>query len=573
MTDSQSALLERLQHLEDRVARLEQERREGSAAAPSAEDDFEFRIEPLPAGTDRPTSRPRPRPKRGYLREPVAATRILGWGGVAALVLAASYLIKLGVDLGWLTPARQLLLAFLGGAGLVAAGLVLKERDNEYASLLPAGGIVIWFLTGYGAHLYYHLIPFPVALAVVVGISLLALWFCHQFDSILYAYFAMVGSYSAPLLLSGLRASTFDLALYYSAWSIVFCIFSLWHGRRAIYLIAAYLALLGFDLVWYGQWHRQVHPAWGAALVFQLIQVLVFSAATILFTLRRQQPLDRGSALLHVPPLALFYVLEYALLDRFLPTWAPWIAWGSLLALIGAYLLTRRAASRTLAGGRLILGCYAALVVFHAGYLELLPDSIAPWAALLAAGAAAIWLRDKTALPPAGWPLAAVLLLVFVINLLRSLLHHDLARVPGGDFLALAYAGELYLGYALVRKRFAPLWGGPLLCCGHLAAMTAPAHIFHGRFAVSFCWALLAVICLGTALAVRDRLLARSSLFIFAAAGAKVLFYDLDHAGPLLRVVILVVLGISLYLGGWLYRKVGEFTPAGNPSWPSRRPS
>jgi uncharacterized membrane protein len=91
--------------------------------------------------------------------------------------------------------------------------------------------------------------------------------------------------------------------------------------------------------------------------------------------------------------------------------------------------------------------------------------------------------------------------------------------------------------------------------------MAAPVHIFDDRLPVSFCWALLAVVCLVLALKVRDKLLAQSSLFVFAVSGAKVLWYDLNHAVPLIRIACLIILGISFYLGGWLYRKVGEIDP------------
>jgi uncharacterized membrane protein len=88
--------------------------------------------------------------------------------------------------------------------------------------------------------------------------------------------------------------------------------------------------------------------------------------------------------------------------------------------------------------------------------------------------------------------------------------------------------------------------------------MAAPIHLFDQRLAVSLTWAVLAVASLLIALQVRDSLLGQSSLFIFAVSGAKVLLYDLSQSAPLIRIGCLVILGVSLYLGGWLYRKVGE---------------
>jgi uncharacterized membrane protein len=476
---------------------------------------------------------------------------------VAALVLAAAYLVKLGIDLGWLTPARQVMLAALGGFALIGAGVWLRLADRRYAALLPAGGIAILFLSLYGAHLYYRLIPFGAACAGVIVVCLVSLWFCRLFQSDLYVFFAVAGSYSAPLLLDGLRTGVGELALYYSAWSLLFCGFAVWCGRRGIYLTAAYLALLGFDLIWYQQWRGMARPPWVAALVFQTLQGVIFAVTTVLFTLLRKSPLDRVAAWAHLPPLLLFYVLQYALLNRFLSAWAPWLAILSAAAVAALYWLARGERGGSLPGGQLLVAVYAAVVLFHAGYLEALPDQWQPWAGLAAGVALAAWLLVRRLDFAAHGAVLAVLGLIFVINLVRATLQFDLELVAGGDWLALAYAVELYLGFALGRRVALPRQiRGALVYAGHLAAMAAAVHLFDSRLTVSLCWAVLAVACLAAALRLGDRLLAQSSLLVFALSGVKVLVYDLAGASPLVRIGSLVVLGVSLYVGGWLYRKI-----------------
>ena len=548
MSLNEQELLVRVAKLEERVSQLEAEQQTINSG------DFIFEEVPAAAAPSTPPWQRRTRP-----REPFPVTQVLGWGGMIALVMAAAYLIKLGIDLGWLTPTRQIMLAFLSGACLIVAGLLLRRADRQYASLLPAGGIVILFLTNYGAHLYYRLLTFPAAVGGLVLICLLSLWLCRHFTSEIYVFFAITGSYTAPLLLDGLRAEVSDLAIYYTAWSLLFCAFSLWLKQRRIYLVAAYLALLGFDLIWYQQWHNTAHPQWQAALLFQFVQFALFSIGTALFTLQHRAPLDRQTALGHLPPLLLFYALEYSLMERYLPQWAPWIALGSLLVVLSIYLVARSAFRHSLVGGHLLLSAYAAIVLFHAGYLELLPDSLAPWAGLAVGLLLATWFVRQGKVKTANWPLAGALALVFIINGLRALLHFDVDEVFLGDYLALVYAIELYAAYLLINRPGAPgMFRATLLYAGHLAAMAAPVHIFNDRLPASFCWAMLAVVTLVLALKLRDKLLAQSSLFVFAVSGAKVLLYDLDQAAPLIRIACLVVLGISLYVGGWLYRKVGE---------------
>ncbi len=560
----------RLEALEARLARLEKLLAGGAPprpAPPAAEEDANFVFQPLDEPPLAGKRRPHP-PKRTTtpVRAPhsqrtpnLSVTNILGWGGVAALVLAAAYLVKLGIDLGWLTPARQIGLTVLGALGLVGTGLALRRADRSYASFLPAGGVVILFLATYGAHLYYRLIPVPLAAGAIILICLGSLWLCRVFESELYALFAVAGSYSAPLLLAGLRGSILDLAIYFSAWGVVFSIYAVWVGRRLVYLVALYLGLIVFDLVWRFDWSASAWRHWGEAFGFQCVQFLIFAGATAAFSVRHKSPLDRDSALAHLPALLLFYVLQYSLLDRFLPAWAPWIAVASAAAIALLYWGVRSALGQDSVGGRLLLSSYVALVLLHAGYLQSVPYRWQPWVGLLLAAIAAGFALARGGVRSLGWPILGAVALIYASNLLRVVVHADLGRVPGSELLIVAYAAELYAAYWLVRRAsLSERLAIPLVYGGHVTAMAAAVHLFDGRLAVSLCWGLLALACLFRALARRDKILGQSSLLVFAASAAKVLLYDLAGAAPLIRIACLLVLGVSCYLGGWLYKKVNN---------------
>jgi uncharacterized membrane protein len=94
------------------------------------------------------------------------------------------------------------------------------------------------------------------------------------------------------------------------------------------------------------------------------------------------------------------------------------------------------------------------------------------------------------------------------------------------------------------------------LYVGHVAMMSAAVQILDGRLAVSLAWGGVALACLALAFRSGDKLLGKSSLLIFAASAAKVMLFDLAHASPLVRIGLLAVLGVTLYAGGWMYKKV-----------------
>lgn len=530
-----STIKERLAAIEARLSMLETQ---GSVKTP------------LPKSQPaKPVTAAKPTPA-----SPPLATQLLGWGGAAALVLAASYIIKLALSSGWLTPERQLSIAVLGALAMIGLGIKLRNSDRSYFSLLPAGGITILFIATYGAHLYYSLIGSSLALAAVTSICLLSLWLCRFFQSTLYAFFAVVGAYSVPFLMRSLMLDIIDLAIYYTCWSILFSVFALWVGSRAVYLLALYLAMIGFDLAWHMDSYTQ---QWVNAALFQTVLLVIFGLAAAVYTVKNNAPMKQEVATAHLPALLIFYFLQYSLLERNIPNLAPWVAVASATFIALCYGVARLFSKQELAGGRMLLQAYIALVLFHAGYLESVSHEWAPWIAFillpLAVGYGA-WRNNMSAPGVFIW---MAVLIIFMLNYLRIVTGIDRQTALAPDWLSVMYALELYAGYYLSRRSETAkgVWS-LLLVAGHLAAIAATVHIFDNRVIVSLAWGGLALACLLLALKYKDKLLGKSSLLIFAISSGKVLIYDLSSSAPLVRIGTLLVVGCSFYLGGWLYKKI-----------------
>ena len=557
----------RLAGIEERLRRLEESRREAGVAAST-----EQPAQRAEAPSGRPPARrqqvvPAPPETRQSAPGAVAppdepgmslATGVLGVSGAAALVLAAMYLVRLAIDSGWLTPSRQMAMAALGGLALIALGLALARHRRRYAALLPGAGVVILFLTVYGAHVHHGLIGAPTATAGVAAVCLISLWLGHVFSTDVYVLFAVVGAYSTPFLLSTWRPDLEDLLIYFSAWSVLFCLHALWVGSRIAYLVAMYLAIIGFDLIW----REAGQPGWLTAATYQALQLLIFTVTAVVYSVRGKSPMTENEAAYgHMPALLIFYVLEYSILDEHLAAWAPWIAFGSVLALFGAHLVATRLMRQKAAASAGIVGAYAVLVALHAGYVELLPERLAPWVALGAVLAFALT-APSLAMTSAVAKLARfVVFAVFSLNYLRVLGDVSMNQVPGDGWLRLLYPIVLYAGYGMLR-RDEGVFGlrRPLLYAAHVAAMAAVVRFVDASFLTSVLWGTIAVAGLIVALWLRDTTLGRSSFLVFAVSGLKVLLYDLAGAAPLVRIGSLVALGVSLFVGGWLYQELSAST-------------
>ena len=494
---------------------------------------------------------------RSRERSPVAVTQILGWSGAAALVLAAVYFIRLAVDAGWLTPERQVGLAALSGIGMIGLGLALRKANRSYASLLPAAGIVILFAAVFGAHLYYGFIAASMATGCVAFICIATMWLGRVFDNNLYVLFAVIGAYLTPFLLPVWHANLLDLLIYYSAWSLLFCGYAILLGGRQSYLLAMYLALIGFDLIW----RAKAESQWMTAAIFQSVQFLIFACAAAFYSIRHNAPMKKDETWAHAPGLLIFYAVEYFILGTYLPDWAPWIAIASVVVLVLVYLFAKSRLTASSDAGAMLVAAYAALVLFHAVYIDLIPIRYAPWFALGMLAALGAYGMLGGAVKRWMIPFSAAIGLMVIASFLQLSVGYKITDVPAVTLLGLMFAAALYMGYATISDEDSFAWiRTPLLYAGHVAAMLTVSRVVDASLLVSVFWGMIAIGSLLAALVLRDKILGQSSLLIFALSGMKVLVYDLAGSPAPVRIGTLVVLGISLYLGGWLYQKlaVGE---------------
>ncbi|MCA9506479.1 MAG: DUF2339 domain-containing protein [Myxococcales bacterium] len=490
-------------------------------------------------------------------RAELTATRLMAWGASAAFILAAGYFVKLVYDAGWLTPARQVGLAGASGMALIGAGLGLSRFDRDYSAYLPAVGIVVLYLSIFAGHVFYGLFGLPAAFVGVAGVTLAALWLGRRFDHSAYALLAVTGTYATPLLVEAARTDVIDLVVYYSAWGLLFSFVALQERRRSIYLLALYFALFGFDIAF----RLTDRSAWLAAVLYQLVQLLVFAGTAAFFSVRHRRPMTELEAVVHGLALFYFYGIEYSLLHRYAPGAAPWAALASVGVVLGLYEFARRQIGdpdRMRASGTLV-SAYASIVTTHVVFFELLPDRWQGWAAMLLPASAGLLMRRGAGMSPAWWPVYATSGLVFAFGFFEVLTTEpEHTTTPMPELLIALHAASLYVAAMLFRRQREGLFVAPvLLYAGHLALLTATVRVLDEPVAISVVWAVIAVAMLLFAVRRDDRMVGQSSLVIFLASALKVLLYDLSDAAPAIRVVVLVVLAASLYAGGWLYQRMG----------------
>lgn len=494
-------------------------------------------------------------------REPVSATRALAWCAGLTFLLAMVYFLKLVYDAGWLTPMRQLGLAYSAAMVLMALGLWLEDEDRQYAAYLPAVGLVTLYMASYVGHLYYAVMERQTTIILLGLTTLLGIWLGRRFQHSIYLVFAAVGIYLSPFLIHTRDAPLMDLVIYYSAWSLLFSFAALQEGRRLTYLLPMYLALLGFDVLW----RISNEGEWQLAAAYQLLQFTIFSMTTVVFSVIHRDPVRENTTLAHGLALLIFYGIEYALLEQHVPELVNTIAIASAVVV---FLLYRLATyfydgEEALTQGAVLVSYYCSWVAVHAIFFGAVPDELLPWAVLFAPVVmflvSPVLGENRKAMFPV--TLACIVLFLFGYgSLVFDVIGDRPVATPLPTLALAAYTGMLYLVYfsSITNTNKQRTDGAMALYAGHLALMVCLAEWMARDVYLSALWACYAVALLVLAIQIKDKVLGQSALLIFTASGFKVLLFDLSDSNSMWRVLTLLVLSVCLYLGGWLYQSLAR---------------
>ena len=217
--------------LEERVRRLEkdvEELREQARAWASEEMQDEARVEtpgePAAPTAERPTQRePVTSPFAEATRSPVrrsggnarargplfwlfpeglpSATWWVARAGVVLLIVGVSFLLRMGVEQGWLTPAVRVAGGVVIGGALSAFGLLARTSRPAYSQLLVGGGVVAFYLSAFGAWSVWQLVPYEAAFAFCVLTTAFAFAAAVRLNAEWLALLGVMGGYATPFML------------------------------------------------------------------------------------------------------------------------------------------------------------------------------------------------------------------------------------------------------------------------------------------------------------------------------------------------------------------------------------
>jgi hypothetical protein len=130
-----------------------------------------------------------------------SATWWVARAGVVLLLVGVSFLLRMGVEQGWLTPTVRVAGGVAIGVALSAFGLLARTSRPLYSQLLVGGGVVAFYLSAFGAWSVWQLVPYEAAFAFCVFTTAFAFATAVRLDAEWLALLGVMGGYATPFML------------------------------------------------------------------------------------------------------------------------------------------------------------------------------------------------------------------------------------------------------------------------------------------------------------------------------------------------------------------------------------
>lgn len=122
--------------------------------------------------------------------------------GIFTLVLGIGYFVKYAIDKNWIGETLRAGIGLAVGAAIITAGHFLRKNYAVFASIITGGGIAVLYFTTTIAFREYHLFTQNTAFFITTLITIISIALAYYYKSEILIIFALLGGFSAPLMIS-----------------------------------------------------------------------------------------------------------------------------------------------------------------------------------------------------------------------------------------------------------------------------------------------------------------------------------------------------------------------------------
>lgn len=235
--------------------------------------------------------------------------------GIIAVALGVGFFLKYAFDNQWIGPWGRVMIGIAIGLGFLIAGERLRPRYHNYAYGLTGGGILILYLSFFGAYRFLELLdPLPafICMALVTATaSLLA----ARYNALPIAMLGLIGGFLTPPLLStGVdnEAGLFGYIALLDLGVLALAYSKQWRSLNYMAFIATVFTFTGWYFTFY-----EPEKLW-PTVIFLTLFFSIFALLAVLYNVVNRRPtawpdltLVFSNALLYFGASYLFFEAKY----------------------------------------------------------------------------------------------------------------------------------------------------------------------------------------------------------------------------------------------------------------------
>ncbi|MBW8333669.1 MAG: DUF2339 domain-containing protein [Prolixibacteraceae bacterium] len=252
--------------------------------------------------------------KRASNLEKFIGENLINKIGIVITVIGVAIGAKYSIDHQLISPWTRILLGYLMGFGLLATGLKLKQKYENYSAVLVSGAMSIMYFITYFAFSFYDLIPQIPSFLLMVIFTVATVYAALKYNKQVIAHIGLVGAYAVPFLLSKDSGNATILFSYMSIINIGILIISFRKDWKPLYYVSFLLSWLIY-LTWLNlNYQSSEHFALG--LIFAAVFFGIFYLTFLAYNLRGKANFYTEDRLLLLANSGVFFGIGYYILNN-----------------------------------------------------------------------------------------------------------------------------------------------------------------------------------------------------------------------------------------------------------------
>lgn len=199
--------------------------------------------------------------------------------GILALMVGATWFLKLAIDNQWIGPVGRILIGLITGAGVVVWSERFRRKGfPAFSYSLKAIGTGVLYLSLWAAYQLYHLLPSEAALAGMILVTAWNAYMAWAQNSELLGAYALAGGVATPLLLSS--GGNHEIFLFTYVLAIDVAVVALVRIKSwPRLLLGAFPATMFYFFAWYAKYYQEA--AFAITTIFAGLFFLAFVSASL----------------------------------------------------------------------------------------------------------------------------------------------------------------------------------------------------------------------------------------------------------------------------------------------------